>query len=54
MKVKELLKKFIYRGAVIYTVGSLLILLFSLAASEGLAAKILSPMPFLFFAAYNF
>lgn len=54
MKFKELFKKFISRGAVIYTVGSLIVLLFSLAASESLSAKILSPMPFLFFAAYSY
>ena len=54
MNTKTLLKSFVSRGAVIYTAGSLLILLFSLALPENSAARILSPTPFIFFAAYAY
>ena len=54
MNTKTSFKSFISRGAVIYTAGSLFILLSSLAMPENSAAKILSPTPFLFFAAYAY
>ena len=54
MNAKDLFKRFISRGAVIYTAGSLFILLFSLILPESSAAKILSPTPFLFFAIYAY
>ncbi len=54
MNTKELFKRFISKGALIYTAGSLFILLFSLMLPENSAAKILSPTPFLFFAVYAY
>lgn len=54
MNTKTLIKSFISRGAVIYTAGSLLILLFALTLPDNSAAKILSPAPFLFFAVYAY
>ncbi|MBR3879219.1 MAG: hypothetical protein IKJ24_03745 [Clostridia bacterium] len=54
MNAKDLFKRFITRGAVIYTAGSLFILLFSLMLPENSAAKILSPTPFLFFAIFAY
>jgi hypothetical protein len=54
MNAKDLFKRFISRGAVIYTAGSLFILLFSLMLPENSAPKILSPTPFLFFAIFAY
>ena len=54
MNVKDLIKGFISRGAVIYTAGSLFVLLFSLILPESSAAKVLSPAPFLYFAIYAY
>ncbi len=47
-------KKIISKGAVIYTAGSLCILLFSLLVPENTMDKVLLPTPFLMFAAYAF
>ena len=47
-------KKIISKGAVIYTAGSLCILLFSLFVAENTMDKVLLPTPFLVFAAYAF
>ena len=54
MNAKDLFKRFISRGAVIYTAGSLFILLFSLMLPENSAPKILSPTPFLFLAIFAY
>lgn len=48
------LKKIISKGAVIYTAGSLCILLFSLLIPENTMDKVLLPTPFLLLAAYAF
>lgn len=47
-------KKIVSKGAVIYTAGSLCILLFSLSVPENTMDKLLLPTPFLMFAAYAF
>ena len=49
MKTKELIKYFFSCGAIIYTVGSVLIFAISLSVSDASAATILAPKPFLFF-----
>ena len=54
MNTTEFIKKFICRGAVIYTAGSILIMLISLAMSDTSAARILDPAPFLFYAIFSF
>ncbi len=54
MKTKDLIKYFLSCGALIYTVGSVLILAISLAASESTAASILAPKPFLFFLGFSY
>lgn len=54
MKTKDLIKYFFCCGALIYTVGSVLILAISLAASESAAASILAPKPFLFFLGFAY
>ncbi len=54
MKAKDILKKIFYGGSAVYTAGSLFILLLSLLLPSGSSAKILSPLPFIFFALYSF
>ena len=54
MKTKDLIKYFFSCGALIYTVGSVLILTVSLAASESASASILAPKPFLFFLGFAY
>ena len=54
MNTKQLLKHFISRGAVIYTAGSILIMLISLAMSDTSASQILDPAPFLFYAVFSY
>lgn len=54
MNVQDFFKRFISRGAVIYTAGSLSILLFSLTLPENAAATILSPEPFIYFAIFAY
>ncbi len=54
MKLKDMMKKFVSRGAVIYTFGSLFIITLSLLLSDTSAAKILSPAPFLCFALFSY
>lgn len=54
MKTKDLIKYFFSCGALIYTVGSVLILTISLAASESASASILAPKPFLFFLGFAY
>ena len=54
MKTKDLLKYFFSCGALIYTIGSVIILVISLAASESYAASILAPKPFLFFLGFAY
>ena len=49
MKTKDLIKYFLCCGALIYTTGSVFILLISLGTSESASATILAPKPFLFF-----
>ncbi len=49
MKTKDFIKYFLCCGSLIYTVGSVFILLISLGASESASATILAPKPFLFF-----
>ena len=54
MNTKQLLKHFISRGAVIYTAGSILIMLISLAMSDTSASQILNPALFLFYAIFSY
>ena len=54
MNTKSLFKNFISMGSIIYTAGSLFILLFSLLLPENSSAKILSPDRFIFFAIFAF
>ncbi len=54
MNAKDFIKRFISRGAVIYTAGSLFVLLFSLVLPENSAAKLLAPEPFIYFAIYAY
>ena len=54
MNVQDFVKRFISRGAVIYTAGSLSILLFALNLPENAAATILSPEPFVYFAIFAY
>jgi len=54
MNVQDFFKRFISRGAVIYTAGSLSILLFSLTLPESAAVTILSPEPFIYFAMFAY
>ncbi len=54
MKTKDLIKYFFCCGALIYTIGSVLILFISLGASESASATILAPKPFLFFLGFAY
>lgn len=54
MKTKDLIKYFFSCGALIYTVGSVLILLISLGASDSASASLLAPKPFLFFLGFAY
>ncbi len=54
MQFKDLLKKFISHGAVIYTCGSLFIITVSLLLSDSAASQILAPKPFLCFALFSY
>ena len=54
MNTKQLIKHFISRGAVIYTAGSILIMLISLAMSDTSASQILNPALFLYYAIFSY
>lgn len=54
MNTKQLIKHFISRGAVIYTAGSILIMLISLAMSDTSASQILNPALFLYYALFSY
>ncbi len=54
MQFKDLFKKFISHGAVIYTCGSLFIISVSMLLSDSAAAQILAPKPFLCFALFSY
>ncbi|MGM9644478.1 MAG: hypothetical protein ACI3X1_05265 [Eubacteriales bacterium] len=54
MNTTEFIKKFICRGAVIYTAGSILIMLISLAMSDTSASQILNPALFLYYAIFSY
>ncbi len=54
MKNNSLIKYFFSCGAIIYTVGSALILIISLLLSEGASASILAPKPFLFYLGFAY
>ena len=54
MKKNGLWRYFFSCGAIIYTVGSALILIISLLLSENAAASILAPKPFLFYLGFAY
>lgn len=54
MNTKQLIKHFISRGAVIYSAGSILIMLISLAMSDTSASQILNPALFLYYAIFSY
>lgn len=54
MKNNGLLRYFFSCGAIIYTLGSALILIISLLLSEGASASILAPKSFLFFLCFAY
>lgn len=54
MKKNGLIKYFFSCGAIIYTVGSALILIISLLVSESKSVTLLAPKPFLFYLGFSY
>ena len=54
MKVKDLIKYFFSCGAIIYTIGSTLILLISLMLASNPDASVIVPKPFLLYLAFSY
>ncbi len=54
MKIKDLIKRFVAQGAIIYTVGSLSIMLISLLISQSESVKLIEPQPYFYFALFSY